>query len=254
MKAKIYTGQQNAIKAIDIQKDLSYMDPLVTMIYSVLSGCSSLREITSIMLTCEWEISHLGINYFPTRGHLTLADTNKRRSSQVFGAIKYQLYNRYKGFLSDSREKPEAIKGLKIVDSITITPFSDILKGVGRNPISGKKKGGIKMHTLINSMEDVPSLVKFSSAATHDHTFLKDLKLKKGSYIVFDKGYVDYQQYEQFSLDEVYFGTRQKENAVYKSIAEFELYENSDDVILKDEKISLTKKNGSSFSLRRIAY
>jgi len=75
--------------------------------------------------------------------------------------------------LSDSRPKDPALKGLKIVDSSTITLFSDILKGAGRNPLSGKKKGGIKMHTMINATEDVPCLVKFSSAATHDHTFLK---------------------------------------------------------------------------------
>ena len=29
---------------------------------------------------------------------------------------------------------------------------SDVLKGVGRNLITGKKKGGIKMHTMINAM------------------------------------------------------------------------------------------------------
>ncbi len=120
--------------------------------------------------------------------------------------------------------------------------------------MAGKKKGGIKMHTIINAMEDVPSLVKFSSATTHDHTFLKDLELKKGSYVVFDKGYTDYQQYEQWSLDEIYFVTRQKENAVYTSIEEFDLDERTDDAILKDEKISLLKKDGTTFALRRIAY
>lgn len=225
---------------------------LVTMIFSVLSGCSSLREVTSIMLACEGKLSHLGIKYFPKRS--TLADANKRRSSQVFGTIYYQLYNQYNDILSDSRTKPEAIKGLKIIDSTTITLFSDILKGAGRNPMVGKKKGGIKMHTLINAMEDVPSLVKFTSAATHDHIFLKDLKLKKGSYVVFDKGYVDYQQYEQWSLDEIYFVTRQKDNAVYKSIEEFDLDDKTDNAILKDERISLMKKDGTAFELRRIAF
>lgn len=233
-------------------KKFTTFEHLVTMIFAVISGCSSLREVTSIMLACEGKLSHLGIKHFPKRS--TLADANKRRSSQVFEAIYYQLYNLYKGILSDSIQKTTAIKGLKIIDSTTISLFSDILKGAGRNPIAGKKKGGLKMHTVINAMEDVPCLVKFSSAATHDHTFLKDLKLKRGSYVVFDKGYVDYQQYEQWSLEEIYFVTRQKENAVYKSIEEFELDEKTDDAILKDEKISLKKKDGTTFILRRIAY
>lgn len=233
-------------------KKFTTYEHLVTMLFAVLSGCSSLREVTSIMLACEGKLSHLGIKYFPRRS--TLADANKRRDSQVFGAIYNQLYNNYNGFLSDSRIRQEAIEGLQIIDSTTISLFSDILKGAGRNPISGKKKGGIKMHTMINAMEDVPSLVKFSSAATHDHTFLKDLKLKKGSFVVFDKGYNDYHQYEQWSLDGIYFITRQKENAIYTSIEEFDLDDKTDSAILKDEKISLVKKDGTTFTIRRIAY
>jgi uncharacterized protein DUF4372/DDE family transposase len=176
-------------------KKFTTYEHLVTMIFTVISGCSSLREVTSIMLACEGKINHLGLKHFPKRS--TLSDANKRRSSEVFADIYYQLYKRHKGFLSDSRIKEPAVKDLMIVDSSTITLFSDILKGVGRNPLTGKKKGGIKMHTMINAMEDVPSLVKFSSAATHDHTFLKELELKKGSFVVFDKGYVDYGQYNQ---------------------------------------------------------
>jgi hypothetical protein len=171
-----------------------------------------------------------------------------------FADIYYQLYNRYSKFLSDSSPNEPAVKDLKIVDSSTITLFSDILKGAGRNPISGKKKGGIKMHTMINAMEDVPCLIKFSSAATHDHTFLKDLELKKGSFVVFDKGYVDYNQYENWTLDDIYFVTRQKDNAVYSSIDEFDIDDRVADGVLKDEQIQLTKKDGSTFKLRRIAF
>lgn len=87
------------------------------------------------------------------------------------------------------------MKHLKIVDSTTISLFSDILKGVGSNLINRKKKGGIKMHTMINAMQDVPCLVRYNSAATHDHTLLKDLDLRKSSFVVFDKAYTDYQQF-----------------------------------------------------------
>jgi len=99
--------------------------------------------------------------------------------------------------LSDSDIKSSPVKHLSIVDSSTISLFCDILKGVGRNPINGKKKGGIKMHTMINALQDVPCLVRFSSAVTHDHTFLKELNLQKDSFVVFDKVYNDYTQYLQ---------------------------------------------------------
>jgi len=233
-------------------KKFTTYEHLATMIFTVISGCSSLREVSSIMLACEGKINHLGLKDFPKRS--TLSDANKRRSSAVFADIYHLLYKRYHRFLSDSRVCEPAVKDLKIVDSSTITLFSDILKGVGRNPLNGRKKGGIKMHTMINAMEDVPCLVKFSSAATHDHTFLKDLELKKGSYVVFDKGYVDYAQYQKWTMEDIYFVTRQKENARYTSLEEFDIPDTVDDAVLKDEKIELKDNDGKQFCLRRIAF
>lgn len=226
-------------------------DHLVTMIFATISGCSSLREISSIMLACEGKINHLGLRKFPKRS--TLSDANKNRSSAVFASIYQNLYNQYKGFLSDSSSRVLPVEDLKIVDSSTISLFSDIIKGVGRNSISGKKKGGIKMHTMINAREDVPCLVRFSSAATHDHTFLKELNLKKGSFVVFDKGYVDYAQYYKWTLEDIYFVTRQKENAVYKSIEEFDIKDHINPSVLKDERIEI-KKNEQRIQLRRVAF
>lgn len=233
-------------------KKFTTYEHLVTMIFAVISGCSSLREVTSIMLACEGKINHLGLKDFPKRS--TLSDANKRRDAEVFADIYAGLYKRYRHFLSDSRTREPAIENLRIVDSSTITLFSNILKGVGRNPLNGKKKGGIKIHTMIHAMEDVPCLIKFSSAATHDHVFLKELDLKKGSFVVFDKGYVDYKQYQQWTLDDIYFVTRQKSNARYTSLEEFDIPDNVDDAVLKDEKITLIDKDDNEFHLRRIAF
>lgn len=226
-------------------------DHLVTMLYATLSGVSSLRELSTILLACEGRIGHLNLRYFPKRS--TLSDANKNRSSEVFASIYYSLFNRYRSFLSDSSPLSLPVKHLKIVDSTTISLFSDILKGVGRNPINGKKKGGIKMHTMINALEDVPCLVRFSSAATHDHTFLKELNLEKGSFVVFDKAYNDYLQYLQWTKDDIYFVTGQKDNAVYKSIEEFDLSDTTSDTVLKDERITVEKKD-ETIELRRVAY
>jgi len=226
-------------------------DHLVTMLYATLSGVSSLRELSTILLACEGRIGHLNLKDFPKRS--TLSDANKNRSSEVFASIYYSLFHSYRSFLSDSSPLSLPVKHLKIVDSTTISLFSDILKGVGRNPIDGKKKGGIKMHTMINALEDVPCLVRFSSAATHDHTFLKGLNLEKGSFVVFDKAYNDYLQYFQWTENDIYFVTRQKDNAVYKSIAEFDLSDTTSDAVLKDERIAIDKKE-TTIELRRIAY
>ena len=68
-------------------KKFATYEHLITMIFTVISGCSSLRKVTSIMLACEGKINHLGLKYFPKRS--TLSDANKRRSSEVFADIYY---------------------------------------------------------------------------------------------------------------------------------------------------------------------
>lgn len=189
-------------------KKFETYDHLVTMLFATMSGVSSLRELSTVFLAFEGCINHLNLKYFPKRS--TLSDANKKRTSEVFGAIYVKLYKRYAPFLSDSSLLKPPVKNLQVADSSTISLFSDILKGVGRNPLTGKKKGGIKMHTIINTLEDVPCLIRFTDAVTHDHTFLKDLALKKDSFVVFDKAYNDYLQYLQWTLDDIYFVTRQK--------------------------------------------
>jgi len=232
-------------------KKFKTYEHLVTMLFATMSGVSSLRELTTVFLAFEGRINHLNLKDFPKRS--TLSDANKKRTSEVFGAIYSKLFQRYAPFLSDSSKLKPPVKKLQIVDSTTISLFSDILKGVGRNPLTGKKKGGIKKHTMINTLEDVPCLIRFSNAATHDHTFLKELDLKKDSFVVFDKAYNDYLQYLQWTLDDIYFVTRQKDNAVYKSIKEFDLSDKTSDAILKDELI-IVEKGTKSIEIRRVAY
>lgn len=243
------TAQKN--KSDRYYKKFKTIDHLVTMLYVVLSGCSSLREITGIMLACEGRINHLGIDNFPKRS--TISDANKKRSSNVFQEIYYDIFNSYSKIISDSRINDKVIKELMIIDSTTISLFCDILKGTGREPINGKKKGGIKMHTMINAAEDVPCLIRLTSAAVHDHTFLKDLNLKKGSIVVFDKGYNDYKQFAKWEKEEIYFVTRIKSNAKYNSVNEYDIADDIDSGVIKDEKIEIA--NGKEIlQLRKVGY
>jgi hypothetical protein len=143
------------------------------------------------------------------------------------------------------------------MDSTTMSLFKDILKGVGRNPKEGKKKGGIKAHTIIKASENVPCLIRYSEAARHDHMFLKEvLNLAAGSIITFDKGYVDYAQYQVFSENSIWYVTRLKDNAIYEARKEFDIPDNADSGVLKDEEIILSfgDKKELKHRSRRIVY
>lgn len=112
------------------------------MLFATMSGVSSLRELSTVFLAFEGRINHLNLKHFPKRS--TLSDANKKRTSKVFGAIYSKLFQRYAPFLSDSSQLKLPVKNLKIVDSTTISLFSDVLKGVGRNLLTGKRKVALR--------------------------------------------------------------------------------------------------------------
>ena len=239
----IKRGQVNTIarnKGTDrYYKKFTTYKHLVTMLYLSFEGCTSIREVTTGLLACSTKLFHIGMDYSPRRS--TLSDANRNRDSGVFQAIYMKLYQNYSGFLSDSRLSKIDLKRLFIVDSTTISLFKAILKGAGRKPKDpNKQKGGIKAHTMINAYENVPCLIRYSAAAKHDHTFLKEINLPKGSFITFDKAYNDYLQYKRFTENGVWFVTMQKQNAIYQIGEEYDIPENIDEGVIKDEAICLS--------------
>ena len=236
-------------------KKFTTYNHLIVMLYSVFEGVSSLREAVIGILANSSKINHLGLNSMPKRS--TLSDANKRRSSGVFGDIYMKIYQDNRQFLSDSQDSELDLKRLFMIDSTTISLFKAILKAVGRNPINGKKKGGIKAHVLINAKENIPILVRYSSAARHDKNFLKHINLSEGSIIVFDRAYNDYKQYARFSSDKITFVTRQKKNAIFEQGELFEISNKTDSGVQKDEEIFLSYKENKQekrLRTRRITY
>lgn len=237
-------------------KKFDTTDHLISMLFSTFAHCTSLREVAASMLGLKGKMSHFQLKNIPYKS--TLSDANKRRSHLVFQDIYYSLLKEYHPIISDSRQSYAWENKLEIIDSSTISLFKDILSCVGRKPITGKRKGGIKVHTQINLQEKVPKLIWFSAATTHDKQFLKHLQLEKGKIAVFDKGYNDYKTFDEFTQNDIFFVTRLKSNAVYETIKENEIPTYIDDSVIKDEIIHVdVKENGKylkTTELRKITY
>jgi len=194
-------------------KSFKTYEHLVTMLYSIFNHCDSLREVTTGLLAWDRRIQHLGMNVHPRRS--TFADANKNRSHEVFEKIYFKLLDRYKNILPDSRRRSHK-NNLYIFDSTTITLFQEILKGVGHSKADGRRKGGIKVHTLLHAGQDIPTMIRYSAAAENDIQFLKLVKLPAGSVVVFDKGYRHYASYNLLSSRKITWVTRHRDSSVYK--------------------------------------
>src|SRR5690606_23838211 len=185
-------------------KRLSLRVHLVNLLYGVFSYCNGLRELCEGLLACEGKLAHLGLDKAPARS--TLSDANNKRSYQVFETIYYGLVKQYHSFISDSRLKGLSIRNLKIIDSTTISLFSEILRGVGRNRLDGaRKKGGIKVHAMMDAFSGVAEFVRMTAAKEHDKHFLYHLDLPANSWLVFDRAYNHYSQYAKFTKQKAWF-------------------------------------------------
>jgi len=236
-------------------KKFKTKDHLISMLFCALAKCSSLREVSGAMLGLSGKTKHFQLDHIPKKS--TLADANQRGEADVFGIIYNKLFLKYGDCISGSRIKDVIDKQIEIFDSTSISLFKDILKCVGRKPKSGKREGGIKVHTVINVDETVPKLVWFTHSATNDHILLSKLKMDANTIYVFDKGYNDYKAFQRFSDNQTGFVTRIKDNAVYESVYKNEIEEHKHSGVIEDEIIEVTVKNGESTSklkLRKVRF
>jgi hypothetical protein len=232
---------------------------MVSLLYGVFSYCNGLRELCEGLLACEGRLSHLGLDKVPARS--TISDANRKRSYLVFETMYQELLKRYHPFISDSRLKGLSIRNLKVIDSTTIRLFSDILQGVGRKPLDGsRRKGGIKVHTMMDAFSGVAEFVRMTEARVHDKKFLYRLKVEPNSWLVFDKAYTSYQQFAKWTAEKVWFVTRMKEDAVFhvtKVMVDNTRRKNAKG-LQKEQYVTLGVKKGGveteRLRLRRITY
>lgn len=159
-------------------KKLKTKEHLAFMLYGVIGKLESLNGLIKSLPFLGKTLIYLGITELPARS--TLADANRNRNSDVFGKlygllVKYYQTQLCDTYLSGVINREVDIKKIKIFDSTTFTLFVDVFTGAGRNKISGKKKGGVKAHTLLSLHSLIPDIVWMSAASKNDKDFLGQL-------------------------------------------------------------------------------
>ena len=187
-------------------------EQLVVMLFGIFSRCDSMGEVCDGMRALAGKLNYLGMDSSPSKS--TAGDALRDRDNEVFKLYYFALIKYFEPLLSVSRKEKISFEKFYAFDSTTITLFSDVMKGVGRNPKGdGKKKGGLKVHMLTDVHADTAVFAKISEAKMHDKKFLQHLNPSKGSMLVFDKAYNYYRQFADWTEEGVYFVCRLKNNA-----------------------------------------
>ncbi len=228
---------------------------LLTMLYVVIQRFDSLREIETSMTAEVRKLHHVGIETVPKRS--TLSDANARRPEKFFEEVYMDLYEANKDILSsDSRRNgsEEWIKRLRIIDSTTVTLFSNaIFKGVGRHPKAGKKKGGLKVHAVIYANEGVPCDVRYTSAATNDSFMLAPSHYSRNEITAMDRANINYVKFEELTDRGVIYVTKMKKNLNYEVLVDC-VHQNPQGLMQYRELVVVFRRDDISHIARIITY
>lgn len=237
-------------------KTFKAYDHLVTMLYACFHRCSSIREVVTGMQANYNKLAHLGLSTFPKRS--TFAQANGSRNPAFFEELYHSLYKHYYRLSPDSRNKNKLESRLFLMDSTTITLFTDIMKSAGSPAADGKRKGGAKAHVLLNAAQDVPSLIRLSDSARNDMIFMADIKLPAGSVLVFDRGYGHFARWQQWTDKKINWVTRSDDRHVFEVLEDNVVDDQQRQKgICSDQRILLgrgTQKTTLRIKVRRITY
>lgn len=219
-------------------------DHVVTLLYSSFHNCTSLREVITGMEASYNKLIHLKLTHLPRRS--TLSDANTHRTEAFFEALYHRLYQHFYGRLPDSRGGRSLEERLFVLDSTTVSFFSDVMKGAGTYGANGRKKGGAKAHVLLRALVDLPHLIYITEASRNDRIAMDRVALSRGDILVFDKGYNHYAKWQSWTEEGINWVTRLSDTAAYQVVQERPVStEEQKKGVCSDQKIFLGAGTGA---------
>jgi hypothetical protein len=193
-------------------KGFSCWTQFVSMLFCQLAHADSLREICNGLGCCLGKLVHLGIGKAPNKS--TLSYANEHRPAALYEDLFHTALERFRGEqgLGLRKKKFRFKNKLLSLDSTTITLCLALFPWAKFR----KAKGGVKAHVLLDHDDYLPSYVLITEARCSDVQMAGAFVLNPGSIIALDRGYNDYALFGKWTVEEVYFVTRLKENAAYE--------------------------------------
>ena len=215
---------------------------LVHLISMQLTARVSLRDGISSLKARIKSLYHLGVQ--PV-ARSTFADANNHRPASFFEALFGLMYLRCQPLAP--KHKFRFKNKLFSLDATVVSLCLSLFFWARFR----RTKGGIKLHTRLDHDGYLPAFVAISEAREHEVQRARSLHLPKGSIVVEDMGYTDYDRYAQLTAQRIFFVTRQKRNARCEVLERRKI--NKKQGLLSDQTICIQAQEGS-LVLRRIGY
>ncbi len=176
-------------------KGFSCWGQLVAMLFCQLGSVNSLRDITNGLAASEGKLRHLGLPAAPSRS--TLAYANAHRPCAVFEDLFYRLLESARGHAQQAgaRHKFRFKNKLLSIDATTIELCASVFDWARFR----RTKGAVKLHLMLDHDGLLPCYGVITDGKQHEVTVTRQWRFEAGTILVFDRGYTDYDWFEQNS-------------------------------------------------------
>jgi len=223
----------------------------VAMLFCQLGSVNSLRDITNGLAASEGKLQHLGLPAAPKRS--TLSYANAHRPSELFEDLFYQMLEvaRSQAQQAGARHKFRFKNKLLSIDATTIELCASVFDWAQFR----RTKGAVKLHLMLDHDGLLPCYAVITDGKQHEVTVTRQWEFAPGTILVFDRGYTDYNWFEQLTRQGVSFVTRLKTNADFIEVEDLAVPRRKG--LISDRLICMTQQaveNDNPTKMRRIEF
>jgi len=176
------------------------------MAFAQLTYRESLRDIQVCLRATQSGLYHLGIRGKVSRN--TLAHANQTRNWRIYADFAQILIQKARKLYAADSFGIELDQAVYALDSTTI----DLCLALFPWAEFRKRKGAIKLHTLLDLHGNIPSVVIITTGKVHDVNILDQLLIELGAIYIMDRGYIDFTRLYKIHRASAFFVTRAKVN------------------------------------------
>ena len=158
------------------------------------------------------KLGHLGVKSAPNKS--TLSYANAHRPWQFFRELFYETLQ-WCQLASPGKLKKFRFKNKLLSLDASVIDLSLSLFNWAQ---FRRTKGAIKLHLLLDHDGYLPSFAVVTTGKTSDIKVARRLRFERGTVVVMDRGYIDYEWFVQLTHQGVYFVTRLKDNASFEVV------------------------------------
>ena len=184
----------------------SCWDQFLCMAFAQLTYRESLRDIQVCLRATQSRLYHLGIRGKVSRN--TLAHANQTRNWRIYADFAQILIEKARKLYAADSFGIELDQAVYALDSTTI----DLCLALFPWAEFRKRKGAIKLHTLLDLHGNIPSVVIITTGKVHDVNILDQLLIELGAIYIMDRGYIDFTRLYKIHRASAFFVTRAKVN------------------------------------------